>query len=259
MPDPAALSRLASLRRATRRFALLAAVCAAGCSRTSIAPDASGTLAAAPYRLFQLDHSPTWSPSGTHLCFRRGIETSYGPPGIYLIAATGGTPRFVVGSGLFYPSQLTFSPNGRCVAGVNNGDLVLVDLAQAQMNVLVSTPSFAFAPDWSPDGSRIVYTRVFVFPDAPPESSGVHIYEIASGLDRLVTSSGAPIEAQLVRFSPDGTLLAAVVPTPGGSSLVVYDLEADTTAVVVDPPASTITYDMLDWRRSPITGANELL
>jgi hypothetical protein len=67
------------------------------------------------------------------------------------------------GSGLetleLYAGRGRFSPDGRKIASVRVGDIKLMNVADRRTRLLTSDASSdGYAPDWSPDGTRIAYT-----------------------------------------------------------------------------------------------------
>jgi Tol biopolymer transport system component len=117
------------------------------------------------------DSDPAWSPDGTMLAFVRSdppSETSR--TRIFLLDPDGGRPQpFTTVGEAFSPA---WSPDGRRIAFVRRSDtesaLVVAEVDSRAEQVLLREPydlndrdsrvSFD-APAWSPDGTRIAYTR----------------------------------------------------------------------------------------------------
>jgi dipeptidyl aminopeptidase/acylaminoacyl peptidase len=105
---------------------------------------------------------PRWSPDGTQLAllwrhFNRELL------GVYVIPATGGTPRRVT-TGTLPEADPSWSPDGRRLAFGNtsggqagttpNTTIQVLDLGTGQATELPGSEGF-FSPRWSPDGRYI--------------------------------------------------------------------------------------------------------
>lgn len=177
--------------------AMLAAL-AGGCGDDPVAPDTPIVVAN--------DIHPTWSPIADTIAFVRGRATSEGPPGIYVVGSDGGTPRLVA-SGEFH--ALRYAPDGARVASVYNGNLFTIELATDTRTLVLSTGRPVMWPDWSPDGARIVYSRGDPVSGIPEDSTGLHIVDVASGLDvPMRDSSGAVLVGEQAVWSPMDSLIA---------------------------------------------------
>jgi Tol biopolymer transport system component len=183
----------------------------------TINPDGSGFV--------QLTHEqndasvePAWSPDGTRMAVARPIGDH--PHGIFIIDATTGAILSQVTANPYgwFDGEPRWSPDGQWIAfdrlkkggiGGPNGriDLVAVFIVRSDGTGLRQLTSGwgtqPANPDWSPDGSKIVYTSAGAFP-AP-----VSIYTINPD-----GSGRTPVIKNLVnarfenpRWSPDGTKL----------------------------------------------------
>ena len=97
--------------------------------------------------------SPDWSPKGSRILF--GWSTLDEGWGLAWVRPDG--------SGLEtlerYAGQGRFSPDGRKIAYVRDGDIKLMNVAGRRTRLLTSDASSdGYAPDWSPDGRRITHT-----------------------------------------------------------------------------------------------------
>jgi Tol biopolymer transport system component len=181
--------------------------------------------------------APAWSPDGTLIAVDR-FEQATGE-GIYLMNADGTNQRLVVALDLMpiSVSQIRWAPDGSRIA------FVQVDRAHSssesewisQIMVMNSDGSDvhpitgpeddqATSFSWSPDGSRIVFTKQFLESDS---RFGYDLYEIpAEGGDATrLTENGRALEPA---WSPDGTKIAFVSYGPGGfQHRGIYVMSAD--------------------------------
>ena len=152
-----------------------------------------------------------WSPDGTRLLF----ETSFGP---YLTDPAGSVVE-ELRRDCEYPCSgaegFAFSPDGQQLAFVMNSPegsdstvLATMDLATRQITKLASTAiSDAVGgnggPRWSPDGTRLLFTRGRAH---PTDTGTLVVVDVdGSNLHELGPTELCPAEPQ---WSPDGSLIA---------------------------------------------------
>ena len=71
-------------------------------------------------------------------------------------------------------------------------ELALINLDGTEFKQLTSDGMQKFLPHFSPDGSKIVYTKFLVGGFGSPEAvSEVAVFDLVSGAEQLVTSGGA--------------------------------------------------------------------
>lgn len=105
------------------------------------------------------DMYPTWSADGATILYSSGRE----PDSIWLVPATGGVPRSIP-TGTSQVTTPKASPDGRWILyrALVGGDWhVYIISARGGEPVAVTTADTlqGWMADWSPDGSRIAYTR----------------------------------------------------------------------------------------------------
>jgi TolB protein len=147
---------------------------------------------------------PDWSPKGSRILF--GWSTLDEGWGLAWVRPDG--------SGLetleLYAGRGRFSPDGRRIAYVRDGNIKLMNVAGRRARLLTSDASSdGAAPDWSPDGSRITYTG----------SGGLYLLEVKTGQVRNLAAGWTALVSSpsTAVFSPDGSQIAFA-----GSDLSAY-------------------------------------
>jgi TolB protein len=102
------------------------------------------------------ESSPCWSPSGTEICYagRPGERR-----GLFVISASGGTPRRLNTGGEPNPSEPDWSPDGKSI--------VFTSQAGAFFNICTVSPQGGDVkkivagedPSWAPNSRTVVFTR----------------------------------------------------------------------------------------------------
>lgn len=162
-----------------------------------------------------VDDSPEWSHDGRLIAFHRRFHSSYGPPGLYVIDAAGGTPRFLAAGDFWFPRYFRFSPDDRYIATVRDIQLLVVDLLTGQVTQPMYTRNGVIEPDWDPTGRMIVYSRYQSYPDDPLDSLGLCIFDTATGVDRPIYHQNAIQLGHYPVWSRDGATIAFVRYTGG--------------------------------------------
>ncbi len=155
---------------------------------------------------FIAEDAPAWSPDGTTIAYQRKAAATDGPPGLYLIDQDGSNNRLLIETptgALLGFQELRFSPSGTELALTFELEVVIVDLETASLRTLTQTGGNARNPDWSPDGTSIVYTRP-ASRGADVDSSGVYIVDVATGNERALFYEGTPVYGGGARWSPLG-------------------------------------------------------
>jgi len=111
-----------------------------------------------------LNPTPVWSPDGCQIAFRSVLETSGGPSGrISIINADGTGLRQVTPEpgplDFAFDEGPTWSPDGTRLAFTRNSVLHVINVDGTGMTALPNE-DMAGTPSWSPDGERIAYVSL---------------------------------------------------------------------------------------------------
>ncbi len=207
-----------------------------------------------------VDDSPAWSPDGLFIAFHRAFSSSYGPAGVYITSRWGGTPRLLVAGDYFGPRYLDFSPDGRRLVASWGLQLVIIGVEDGSLLSPFYTHDGASFPDWSPNGSLIVYRRAFRDYNEPPDSGGFHFYDLSTGEDTPVRLGTQVIWGRRTRWSPDGSEIALIRGSISPIHDIVSVLRADGSQMrdLVESPQG-IEYDYIQWYDRRLTGTRGVL
>ena len=236
------------------RFAfILLCILPLGCSKQVARPDLSaqeGGLDPPVNGHGMVDDSPAWAPDGASIAFHRAYPSTYGPPGVYVLSLRSHAVRLLVAGDWTGPRSLCYSPDGRRLVGFWRSQLAIIDAGSGAITWPLFTESGVLFPDWSPDGTRILYHRGPTQWDYPPDSSGIHIFDLRTGEDHAVWAGSHRLAGSPMRWSPDARRFAFIDAPPGyWRSASVYSF-GDTAARMLMGTTSTL-YDWLHWYSNP--------
>ena len=222
------------------------------CARSPAAPD--------PRQVFlpiQADFPEAWSHDGRLIAFRRVYASNYGPPGIYLISPAGGQPRWLCAATLFWPARLRFAPDDRTLLAINNLNLQLIDVQTGAVQQPMATNSAVTGGEWLRDGHQILYFRSSYDPEAPADSSWMHVLDLEADSDRPFTIDGRNLSLESMHAGPDGRV-AAIEHLPTSDRLVTIDIPSAHSAIIYDTHTLR-QYRNVQWWIRPSVGRGDLI
>jgi Tol biopolymer transport system component len=203
------------------------------------------------------DGDPTWSPDGERIAF------SGRPGGLHVVDADGGTPALIPGtSGYQDPS---WSPDGRLIAASTGGSqpdiVVFAPDGQDKVELTDNGTIEEYSPDWSPDGTEIVFISNRPIPGGTVTRTRLWIMD-ADGSDPIQFTApfaspdvGTRVQDEHPSWSPDGTTIAFARSHQNGSRFVMTkELDAELAVTVTPLPTADTdhTFDLPDWQPRPV-------
>jgi Tol biopolymer transport system component len=162
------------------------------------------------------DWDPSWSPDGALIVFTSARD---GNPEIYVMDADGSDVTRLTFDAAFDEAP-AFSPDGSLIAWSRGGDLYTMTAEGGAPTALTSTPSLAETdPDWSPDGTRLVFTC-----QTPLPVNVCVMNRDGTGFVSLTASKADERNLDPV-WSPDGTKIAYVSEREHGPTLAVMNAD----------------------------------
>jgi dipeptidyl aminopeptidase/acylaminoacyl peptidase len=149
-----------------------------------------------PYLAGTRPHIASLSPDGTRLLFQWD-STSNDKRTLWSVSTRGGVATQMLDSAV---SACAWSPDGKRVAFIQNGDLFISDATFTQVQRLTRTPASESQLTWSDDGRFIAVAtnNILVFSTDTP------------GFFQLTANTSADISYAIVGFSPDSRRLLLV-------------------------------------------------
>jgi Tol biopolymer transport system component len=149
------------------------------------------------------DQFPTWSPDSTHIMFESWDDSG---PNIIVANVVTGEQRKLNGD-LVSANIGSFSPDGSRVAfsarvsDTTAPRVYLVNVDGSGLTDLFGSEPYGLdAPQWSPDGTKLMYRdwrHIF------ETSTEIYLYDLATGAQTRLTNN--PVGEAAVTWSPDGS------------------------------------------------------
>lgn len=151
-----------------------------------------------------LDGAPAFSPDGRKIAFDC---TKTAVSGICLMTSKGEHVQWLVKSSTDVNGEPVFSPNGKRIAFYRNTEdansgIYSMRPDGTHVNQLTSNAEGDYDPDWSPDGSQLIFSRV-------SGADNLLFMMNANGTNETQYSPGG-VKDYDPAWSPDGTMIAFV-------------------------------------------------
>lgn len=195
------------------------------------------------------DWGATWSPDHTQLAFRSGVGIN---TAIFIMDADGrnlervSVPHMTVGDP-YYQGTLTWSPDSTHLAYAanfnGNWDIWTSRISDGQLTRLTDSISDDLHPDWSPDGTQIVFNRtddtglleIFVM-----DADGDNVRQLSNDRDGAVMyPRWSPNGDDIVFFINDGYEADIFVMTAKGNNIRQLTTDSAVDRVAVFSPDGT--------------------
>jgi Tol biopolymer transport system component len=148
---------------------------------------------------------PVWSPDGTRIAFRSLNDGPFGQVGRIFVINVDGTGLRQLSPDDPDPNQFfyfdegpTWSPDGSKVAFTRTGALTVINVDGTGM-ITLPTPAGANYPSWSRDGTRIAYSALFGSEDIfVSNADGSNVFRVTTALDQENNPRWSPDSRRLV-------------------------------------------------------------
>ena len=179
--------------------------------------DGTGLKLITPPRFIRC-RQPAWSPGGRSIAFVRGRS-------LYVMRASGGAVRRIFQSDDSFPDHPSWSPDGKEIAfglvadDTDTGSIAVVRSTGGGLRYVTTAgasdfpqePDFVaddWEPDWSPDGTQILFTRTVWFCGSCDQDE---VFSVGAdgGDTQWVTSDSASFAASRPGWSPSGTRIVS--------------------------------------------------
>jgi hypothetical protein len=170
------------------------------------------------------------------------VPSRDGPPGIYVVSAGAGSPRFLTPADFFFPKDLAFSPDDRLLVATYGFYLATIDVATGIASRIVYSQNLLSNPAWSHSGRYIAYTFYTRFYSQPPESSGIHLCDLVLGTDRPLRGADGVCDGIYAQWACGDSAIVYVDGKPRPEELVVVNLLNETRRLLLPGPLSANTH-----------------
>jgi Tol biopolymer transport system component len=153
------------------------------------------------------DGNAAWSPNGARIAFRSELPGPYGEYGrIWVVNADGTGLRQVSPetADYTYDAQPTWSPDGTRIVFTRSGKLYIINADGTNLVNIHPCPLPCDDPAWSPDGQRIAF-GMLTDDDGIPGNAQMDVYIMNMVGGDVVRISTDPAQEEEPTWSPDGT------------------------------------------------------
>lgn len=138
-----------------------------------------------------------------------------------------------------------FSPNGRRIAFLSNkgsdySDTSLYIMNRDGRDVRQLTYGVTSPPTFSPDGSKLVYSKKHKVDRYGSYVDDLYVYDIETEEEEQITEAA---RAASPAFSPDGSEIVCVINSDGTHRLVVFDTDGENRREIFHGPMGTQFYN----------------
>lgn len=147
---------------------------------------------------------PAWSKDGQRIAFVRYDCCWMDPVAIYTVALDGTPPQAVMngviqnGGTLFSHWSPAWAPDGRSMAFIHNFELATIGVNDGALKFFGIRAAFESDLDWSPDGTRLVFSDYNGVQNWTPPFTGhlrLYVAVLATGeVQRLIPEASAPAD-----------------------------------------------------------------
>jgi TolB protein len=198
---------------------------------------------------------PSWSPDGSELVV--AVDTKQGSS-IHIVKPDGTGDR-VIGATIQDKDYFSasFSPDGTHLVfdkGTDSGFGIFVMNVDGSGLRRISAGTSDYNPSWSPDGTRIVFTR-----QEKGAESDIYVMDPdGSNVDRL-TNDGPGVTNLDAEFSPDGARIAYIAGVAGGpGSVVVMNADGSRPVDILNDGVLGISWQPLPSGATPAPAVSDL-
>lgn len=145
------------------------------------------------------------------------------------------------------PEPFGLARDGTVLVG-SDGDIMTIDPATGQRQVLIGEPTFDFGPVFARDGTKLLFLRAAPSDCGEPDCGLILAVANADGSGIRELTPGVPL-LDWVDWSPDGSQIAFLAKNPRGDGHVIDVVNVDGTGLRtldVHRPAHMVT-----WRPGP--------